>query len=987
MTEQLPFRVEYAKSGRASCKACKVTIAKDELRLAKLVQSPFHDGMMATWFHPHCFFTKAKPKSITEIANFDNVKWDDQEFIRKKIEEEGGSTDRATTSGKGRKRPKTEAFKDFKVEYAKSNRSQCVGCEAPIIKDNVRVSKKDYESEKAVKFGGLDRWYHLECFAQLRNDLEFFGAGNKLPGFKTLKSEDQSLVNKQLPAIKGEDLPPASKKVKKESVDPAEEKLMIKQNDKLFKMRDQLKALTKHEVTEILVYNHQFIPEGIDRLLDSLADQMTFGALPKCDKCNGPLRFKSGFGYKCMGNISEWTKCDNVVKDPERSKLKIPQDLKEKHDFLQSFKSKVEKRIMRIACTPASTSVVKKEEGESGPKITKTDLPLRGMQFVIAGRTSKNKDTLKKEIMQLGGTVVNKVHENLAAVISSEKSLEKGGKHFDDAEQMDIQVVTEDFIEEAKDFKDAPVSLITKKNIAGWGGDPSSRISAHLTKSASMKNKSMYEKSGGNKVKLRVKNGGVVDPDSGLEDVAHIYQKDNMKYTVTLGITAIETNKNSFYKLQVLEHDNQKKYWLFRSWGRIGTTIGGNKLESHSLNTCIKEFERLYLEKTGNHWRNKDSFVKQPNMMYPIDTDENDDSDKVGNLESEIKSNLKKPIQDLIRLIFDINIMKKVMKEFELDTEKMPLGKLSKKQLEEAYAVLKEAQQLIVKENPERILLIDVSNRFYTLVPHSFGVREPPLLDNEEIIKKKCEMLESLIEMEIAYSLLNAKTDDTKNPLDAHYQQLNIDVDVLDRDSEEFKLIDKYAKNTHAATHSSYNLEIENVFKVKRKGEDKRFKPFEKFPNRKLLWHGSRTTNFAGILSQGLKIAPPEAPVTGYMFGKGIYFADMVSKSANYCCTDAQNSTGLLLLCEVALGNMYERVRADYIEKLPKGKHSTFGKGQTCPDPKQTCKLPNGVEVPCGTPVPADAKNSSLLYNEYIVYDVSQVKVQYLVRMKFKYKF
>jgi Poly(ADP-ribose) polymerase catalytic domain. len=53
-----------------------------------------------------------------------------------------------------------------------------------------------------------------------------------------------------------------------------------------------------------------------------------------------------------------------------------------------------------------------------------------------------------------------------------------------------------------------------------------------------------------------------------------------------------------------------------------------------------------------------------------------------------------------------------------------------------------------------------------------------------------------------------------------------------------------------------------------------------------------------------LRIAPPEAPVTGYMFGKGIYFADMVSKSANYCCTSPDNSVGLMLLCEVALGNM-----------------------------------------------------------------------------------
>lgn len=43
---------------------------------------------------------------------------------------------------------------------------------------------------------------------------------------------------------------------------------------------------------------------------------------------------------------------------------------------------------------------------------------------------------------------------------------------------------------------------------------------------------------------------------------------------------------------------------------------------------------------------------------------------------------------------------------------------------------------------------------------------------------------------------------------------------------------------------------------------------------------------------------------TGYMFGKGIYFADMVSKSANYCRTSKMDPTGLMLLCEVALGNM-----------------------------------------------------------------------------------
>lgn len=51
----------------------------------------------------------------------------------------------------------------------------------------------------------------------------------------------------------------------------------------------------------------------------------------------------------------------------------------------------------------------------------------------------------------------------------------------------------------------------------------------------------------------------------------------------------------------------------------------------------------------------------------------------------------------------------------------------------------------------------------------------------------------------------------------------------------------------------------------------------------------------------GLRIAPPEAPVTGYMFGKGVYFADMFSKSANYCYASKAATTGVLLLCEVVL--------------------------------------------------------------------------------------
>ena len=77
------------------------------------------------------------------------------------------------------------------------------------------------------------------------------------------------------------------------------------------------------------------------------------------------------------------------------------------------------------------------------------------------------------------------------------------------------------------------------------------------------------------------------------------------------------------------------------------------------------------------------------------------------------------------------------------------------------------------------------------------------------------------------------------------------------------------------------NLQVQDIFRIERNGEEERFKksPFSKTKgsDRRLLWHGSRVTNYGGILSQGLRIAPPEAPVSGYAFGKGVYLVSQTS--------------------------------------------------------------------------------------------------------------
>jgi CelD/BcsL family acetyltransferase involved in cellulose biosynthesis len=47
-------------------------------------------------------------------------------------------------------------------------------------------------------------------------------------------------------------------------------------------------------------------------------------------------------------------------------------------------------------------------------------------------------------------------------------------------------------------------------------------------------------------------------------------------------------------------------------------------------------------------------------------------------------------------------------------------------------------------------------------------------------------------------------------------------------------------------------LQLEDVFEIERHGEAERYLPHKKsVQHRRLLWHGSRLTNYAGILSQG----------------------------------------------------------------------------------------------------------------------------------------
>jgi len=72
--------------------------------------------------------------------------------------------------------------------------------------------------------------------------------------------------------------------------------------------------------------------------------------------------------------------------------------------------------------------------------------------------------------------------------------------------------------------------------------------------------------------------------------------------------------------------------------------------------------------------------------------------------------------------------------------------------------------------------------------------------------------------------------------------------DILGRESSECQTLLKYIDNTKG---SASTPDVLNIWRLQRKGEAERISKWKRAKNHILLFHGSSTSNFIGILSQG----------------------------------------------------------------------------------------------------------------------------------------
>jgi poly [ADP-ribose] polymerase len=265
-----------------------------------------------------------------------------------------------------------------------------------------------------------------------------------------------------------------------------------------------------------------------------------------------------------------------------------------------------------------------------------------------------------------------------------------------------------------------------------------------------------------------------------------------------------------------------------------------------SLISATSFFEKKFKEKSGLSWKDRLAAPRPGKYMfiernYEEDSSSEEENDekpqktKKGEQQKEekkaVESTLPAQVQSLLSFIFDQQYFLSAMADMSYDANKLPLGKLSKRTLQTGFQILKDLSELVA--DPALAMskygtgfvpaTEQLSNRYFSTIPHAFGRNRPPVVRNEELIKREVVLLESLMDMGIANEILksSSKEADSIHPLDKQFQGLGLEEmtpcrfssarlnrgfeaykSQVDKKSTEFKELQDYLLKTQGHTHS-----------------------------------------------------------------------------------------------------------------------------------------------------------------------------------------
>jgi len=173
-------------------------------------------------------------------------------------------------------------------------------------------------------------------------------------------------------------------------------------------------------------------------------------------------------------------------------------------------------------------------------------------------------------------------------------------------------------------------------------------------------------------------------------------------YAVKLNQTHVNANNNKYYIIQVLEDGGS--YYAWNRWGRVGDP-GQNKLSKcGTVEAAVKQFKSKFRSKTGNDWDNRDSFKARSGKYIIVETEDGGAG------------------------------------------EEAPMGKLTKAQIGKGQAVLEKLEGEL-KRAKRKAVLDELSDQFYSLIPHNFGWKKPPAINTDKMMQEQKELLKFYLRM------------------------------------------------------------------------------------------------------------------------------------------------------------------------------------------------------------------------------------------------
>lgn len=413
-------------------------------------------------------------------------------------------------------------------------------------------------------------------------------------------------------------------------------------------------------------------------------------------------------------------------------------------------------------------------------------------------------------------------------------------------------------------------------------------------------------------------------------------------YTVAasavLSKTSLEANNNKFYVLEVHEAASSQLR-LFTHYGRVGAAGVKESRDFDDREAALDAYAKLLREKTSP----RKGYVLVEVEKAAVGSEKLQvASERTEQKRGRKPSVLAPDIAGFVEHIFDESKSELIRR---IET---PLGSLSKSQIERGADALKEIRFAIARDHQDKI--VPLTSRYYSLVPHRLG-RWTDINDVSINSIEKADTEEELLQlMRDVYHIQG----DLESETDRKYRALGASLSVVPQSDPAYRQVERRVLDTQSG-HHGFKLRVNKVFTTELPEERRRFETDGKtVGNLQGLFHGTKNCNMAGILSRGLLIAPKSAQVSGYMFGKGIYFADQSSKSAQYSLVWANNKRdiGYLFLADVALGKVKTEQAPRYREEAPSGFHSVQG-----------------------------CKGSHLIHNEFIIYKTSQCTLRYIAEI------